>query len=256
MEREASAIPANIMRTMPYTSYVAVASYAAIFLSKGALWLLGALIANEVLNAGTKWLLRRVAPEATLLRRPDSAMDSGIYPQHYPRPSTTSGMPSGHAQTAALLLVLLAGIADTAEGGRMDDASGWGNVLNCLPWVYLSLMASAVMVSRTRFGGSLAVRVDGRIVAHHTVLQVLVGAALGACLGLAAWEWYAGRPFLVWLGIYIGIVMLVALAAIMDARTVRKRGDKANGETDSELSTEELSSDRAASTDETGSTRS
>merc|ERR1719476_1009162 len=94
---------------MPYTSYVAVLSYAAIYLSPEAAWLTGGLVLNEVLNAGIKWVLRKLAPESSMLRRPDGAIDSGIYPQHYPRPSTTSGMPSGHSQTSCFLAVVLTG---------------------------------------------------------------------------------------------------------------------------------------------------
>ena len=46
------------------------------------------------------------------------------------------------------------------------------------------------MLSRSRFAGLLAVNIGGRAVAQHSVLQILVGAALGISLGLAAYGLY------------------------------------------------------------------
>lgn len=251
MERETSSLPANLMRTMPYTSYVAVSSYAVIFMSVEAALLMGGLILNEVLNAGTKWLLRRVSgKDASLLRRPEGAVDSGIYPQHYPRPSTTSGMPSGHSQTAGFLAVVLTSIVqerystDAGELGDSADDMVLGRQSALVPILYIWLIALAVMVSRTQFGGPLAVRVDGRVVAHHTVLQVLVGAATGSLLGLAAVDWHSGRSCLLWLGLACVTLSLVATVAACGETRTAANAEKSES-SDSEWSTEEcLSSDR------------
>ena len=70
----------------------------------------------------------------------------------------------------------------------------------------MRLIALLVMVSRTRFGGPLAVNIGGRAVVQflgrsphflgklrvvemplrHSCLQILVGSSIGACLGVAA----------------------------------------------------------------------
>ncbi|CAJ1400383.1 unnamed protein product [Effrenium voratum] len=84
-------LPSNVMRTMPYTAYIAVGSYAVIFVSADAALLEVCLLTNEILNALFKFLSTRViGKEALLLRRPRGAADSGIYPQHFPRVSSSS----------------------------------------------------------------------------------------------------------------------------------------------------------------------
>eukprot|EP00913_Durusdinium_trenchii_P025274 g23726.t1 len=97
-------LPSNVMRSMPYTAYIAVGSYALIFWSQEAALLEALLLSNELLNAFFKKLASKlVGKEARWIKRPRGAADSGIYPQHFPKMSTSSGMPSGHAQTSALL---------------------------------------------------------------------------------------------------------------------------------------------------------
>eukprot|EP00435_Cladocopium_sp_Y103_P007065 s2004_g2.t1 len=87
-------LPSNVMRSLPYTAYIAVGSYAVICWSRAAALLEVCLLTNEILNAA-RWL-----------RRPRGAADSGIYPQHFPKLSTSNGMPSGHAQTSTLLATI------------------------------------------------------------------------------------------------------------------------------------------------------
>merc|ERR1712129_234854 len=213
---------------------------------------------NEVLNAGLKSLLRRVAgPESEMLRRPEVAVDSGIYPQHYPRPSTTSGMPSGHSQTAAMVAVIFTcavlqtpSAMDEGVSDLSQDSPGWRSYVGKLPLLYIWLIALAVMVSRTRFGGPLSVKVDGRTVAHHTVLQVFVGAGMGTFLGLAAVRWHAGSSYLLWLGLAIVLAVVVAIAGVISAGGASS--EKSSEESGSEGSTEEcLSSDMPCTEDST-----
>lgn len=236
MERHTTAIPANLARTMPYTSYVAVMSYAVIFESSAAAWLTFGLIFNELLNAGTKWALLRVTfGNSAMLRRPEGAVDSGIYPKHNPGPSSTSGMPSGHSQSAGFLAAILTNAVlrqplETSSGA-VETATLGLRFAVVPPILYIWLIAIAVMVSRTRFGGPLAVKFRGRSVAHHTILQVVVGAVIGSFLGLAAVEWYDGRRCLPWLCLVAAQISLIAVVAAVDARSARRRGvlDKPGG---------------------------
>eukprot|EP00434_Breviolum_minutum_P037939 symbB.v1.2.033643.t1/scaffold4209.1/size43054/4 len=57
---------------------------------------------------------------------------------------------------------------------------------NIVPLVYVWLIALCVMLSRSRFGGLLAVNIGGRSVVQHSCLQIFIGAAIGTCLGIAA----------------------------------------------------------------------
>lgn len=263
MERDHFSIPANIMRTMPYTSYVAVGSYAAIFFSAEAAWLLCGLGLNEVLNAGLKAALRKVfGAENSILRRPEGAVDSGIYPQHYPRPSSSSGMPSGHSQTAgflaAILMMKVSDAVDDSELGEGDEALP---VAWLLRLSYICLIALAVMISRTHFGGPLSLRVDGRTVAHHTVFQVIVGACIGLQLGFAAFAWYSGhwtgRSALLWHGFAALNFASVVVSAAMNAKgcpCARSEGDSKSDSSDEEWSTDEcLSSDNRATEESSAS---
>jgi len=233
---EANALPANLMRTMPYTAYVAVASYAAVFLSSNAAWLMLALVVGEVLNYTMKTCLRAlVGPEATLLRRPDGAADSGIYPQHYPRESLSSGMPSGHGQTSAFLsTVFTRHILERRWYSCATSCSIWEVVL---PICYVWLIAILVMVSRSRFAGVLGVRIDGRLVAHHTVLQVMVGATIGMCLGNSTFEWFSGHGWLVWFWPPPVILLLTAAGAVLDQRYVRTHDNSSGGSDEDDGST-------------------
>ena len=166
---EAWRVPANILRTMPYTAYTATLGHGIIFAHAPSLHLFGALILNELSNHAAKAVLKRTfGKDHPEIRRPEGAMDTGIYPQHRPTLSKSSGMPSGHAQTAWFLATVLAARA----GGRRSSL--------------LFLLATAVLVSlsRTRHGGLLAISVDGQVKACHTVPQVLAGAAIGIVAGL------------------------------------------------------------------------
>ena len=158
---DASPLLANVCRTMPYTAYVGVSSYAVVFGSWDAAWFFVGLLVNEVMNHLAKAILKKAGPSSSLLKRPESAADTGIYPQHHPTKSTTSGMPSGHAQTSAFCAVVLTHVV-------WDSGAAF-------PLCYIWSVSLLVMVSRTRFGGILAVSVGGKRVAQHTVLQVLVG---------------------------------------------------------------------------------
>jgi membrane-associated phospholipid phosphatase len=77
---------------------------------------------------------------------------AGIFPTHNPKLSTTSGMPSGHSQTAVFLAVVLHAKAKPGKAGL----------------AFLAAMAAAVLISRTKYGGPLAVAVNGPL---HTLLQ-------------------------------------------------------------------------------------
>lgn len=258
---EAAAIPANLMRTMPYTAYVAVGSYATIFWSGSAAWLFSALVVGEVFNAGAKSLLKKLAgPKAELLRRPDGAADSGIYPQHFPRASLSSGMPSGHSQTSAFLATVLSRYLLAQRGldgvpwqrcpDRLGSCAGslQAEPELVVPLCYIWTLAAMVIVSRTRFAGPLAVRVDGLAVAHHTVLQVIVGAAVGCLLGNAAFEWHAGGEWLPFLGSVAIVLGGVAMVAGVEARCT--------GAFDGSGSDQEPSSDSDKSRDAWGSSAS
>lgn len=214
---EASLIPSNVMRTIPYTAYIAVGSYAVVFRSSKAAWLEGGLLSNEILNAALKKMLRKIAgPEATLLQRPPGACDAGIYPQHYPKTSISSGMPSGHSQTSAFLAVALsseillqAGCSPT-DGCMGDAALSIGAVISLS---YVWLIAALVVVSRTRFGGFLAVSVDGHAVAVHTLPQVMVGTLVGACFGKGGVQWYYGHAWVLWVVVGMAIATCIGTVA-------------------------------------------
>lgn len=252
-------ILANLLRTMPHTALVAVGSYALIFRSWPAGLLQVGLLLSELLNAGLKLTLRKLAgPGSQLLRRPKGAADSGIYPQHFPQASTSSGMPSGHSQTSTFLATIFS--HEVLRQLRCDD--NIGNAEGCsqpdfvspsvaIPLCYIWLVACLVMVSRTDLVPVLSVHVDGRVVAHHTILQVVVGGALGASLGHAAVEWYDGRSWIWWALLPILVLLPVAAAALLE--TARRQPDRASdseqGETDidSDKSTEEGCSDLSIS---------
>lgn len=258
-KRDAGGLPANLMRTMPYTSYVAVASYAITFASSRAGWLMLALLLNEVFNAALKkFLTLLVGCEAILLRRPVGAMDSGIYPQHFPTESHTSGMPSGHSQTSAFLATLLTfevlHPSCGSPGEYTDSCSEQSSAAStALRLCFLWLLALCVMTSRTRFGGVLSVKVSGRIVAHHTVMQVVVGGCLGVALGFAARNWYDGQSWWPWFLLAVGIVVVTLCAAYVVEEYLyapcSAQSDKevADSESVGDKSTEGGSSDPASS---------
>jgi hypothetical protein len=165
---EAWRVPSNILRTLPYTAYTATLAHGIVFGHAPSLHLFGALIVNELSNHAAKAALKKAyGKEHPEIRRPDGAMDTGIYPQHRPQLSKSSGMPSGHSQTAWFLATVLS----ASSGGRRSSQ------------LFLFAVAALVTLSRTRHGGMLSIAVDGEVKACHTVNQVLLGAAIGMLLG-------------------------------------------------------------------------
>lgn len=249
---DAAALPANLMRTMPYTSYVAIGSYAVLFASEGAAWLEVALIASEILNSGVKKILKAiVGSDSKLLRRPEGAMDSGIYPQHFPRPSTTSGMPSGHSQASTLVAVALTSAVLQQE--RALNITEWSHLASepvvLLQLAYIWLISLLVIISRTRLAGPLGVKVDGRRIAHHSILQVLVGGLVGVFLGLAAVDWFHGRPWVAWLISAFSVLFAITLVAVFERRACSSSSDSEFDNklgSDSDRSTSSAFSDRSA----------
>eukprot|EP00429_Kryptoperidinium_foliaceum_P138197 CAMPEP_0176288616 /NCGR_PEP_ID=MMETSP0121_2-20121125/54065_1 /TAXON_ID=160619 /ORGANISM="Kryptoperidinium foliaceum, Strain CCMP 1326" /LENGTH=228 /DNA_ID=CAMNT_0017629313 /DNA_START=8 /DNA_END=691 /DNA_ORIENTATION=- len=224
---------------MPYTWLVATGAYAVVFRSSGAAWCEAGLVLNELLIAAVKAGLRKCGtPESRLLRRPPGAMDSGIYPAHFPKASTTSGMPSGHSHASIFLAVVAtcAALAEEALDGRPGLRQPQPSDAVSLTFAWG--LAALVVVSRTRFAGPLAVEYQGRKVAHHTVLQVLVGSFLGGCAGLAGTGWYFDAwPSWPFAALYACAVAGVGAAAAAEARaTARGRtppcacpGDSSDG---------------------------
>ena len=104
---EASHVLANILRTTPYVAYTAALTVGLVYPESGGLRLFGALVANEGLNHGLKALIVQILGKNELTARPKGARDCGIYPQHRPQVSYSSGMPSGHSQTACFLAGML-----------------------------------------------------------------------------------------------------------------------------------------------------
>ena len=104
---EASHVLANILRTTPYVAYTAALTVGLVYPESGGLKLFGALVANEGLNHGLKALIVQILGKNELTARPKGARDCGIYPQHRPQASYSSGMPSGHSQTACFLAGML-----------------------------------------------------------------------------------------------------------------------------------------------------
>jgi hypothetical protein len=182
---ESHQLLANILRTLPYTAYTATFVVGALFPSSGALPLFFALAVNEALNHLLKFALRALGkPGGPLdgptfraaIARPPGAKDCGIYPQHAPKVSTSSGMPSGHAQTACFLAdVLLRRAGEVGEVTLFARAMVVGTA--CL-----------VLLHRTQWGGKyVSVCVGGRVTGCHTVPQVLVGGAIGLAVARAAY---------------------------------------------------------------------
>lgn len=230
-----ASLPSNVMRTMPYTTYIAVGSYAIIAGSEDAAWLELCLLMNEILNAVFKFIPARiVGKQASLLRRPAGAADSGIYPQHHPKVSSTSGMPSGHAQTSGLLgTILTCYVLDLRAAREPETVSmidvrvhATASAHTVCAIAYVWILAAAVMLSRTRFGGPLRVSVGGRSIAQHTCLQVAVGAIIGVCLGFTAY-WCHLRRSGWWLGLVAACTVLaLATAGAYLAESLSERGLK------------------------------
>ena len=189
---ESFIVLANILRTAPYTvmgagrwegriafsmltrdpplpthpdcaqAYVATLSAGIIFNSRTWLSVFAALIFCEISNHLFKAILKRALGPA-YTARPVGAKDCGIYPQHRPKVSLSSGMPSGHSQTTGFLASLLLKMVEQ----RVPAAE------RALPTAYVLLFSALVLLSRTRFGGPfVSVSVDGKIAGCHTVLQV------------------------------------------------------------------------------------
>ncbi|CAK8999263.1 unnamed protein product [Durusdinium trenchii] len=225
-------LPSNVMRSMPYTAYIAVGSYALIFWSQEAALLEALLLSNELLNAFFKKLASKlVGKEARWIKRPRGAADSGIYPQHFPKMSTSSGMPSGHAQTSALLATVFTCHLLDLQPHMDPDLPGISTspleAKNVVPLVYVWLVALCVMFSRTRFGGPLAVNIGGRAVVQHSCLQILIGASLGLSLGISGFWLYLGQGGW-WLGLVVAVLVMslvIALALCLEAEPSSKQKD-------------------------------
>lgn len=173
---ESSKVLANILRTTPYTAYLASFTVGLCWPDSQGLRLFCALVANELSNHALKAVVKKqLYPQSPwLTARPPGAKDCGIYPAHYPTESKSSGMPSGHSQTACFLATLLLQLGNPNAIGRMFVIGYTGMVL----------------LSRTKYGGPyVSVSVDGKIPGCHTILQVVVGAIIGTVLGLWVGPW-------------------------------------------------------------------
>jgi hypothetical protein len=73
---EASALGANILRTLPYTAYIATLSHGLIFDHAPSLHLFGGLILNEISNHTAKFALKKVFGAGPIINRPPGAMDT------------------------------------------------------------------------------------------------------------------------------------------------------------------------------------
>lgn len=235
-------LPSNVMRTLPYTTYIAVGSYAVLCWSREAALLEVCLLTNEILNAVFKKLSTLLlGKEARWLRRPRGAADSGIYPQHFPKLSTSSGMPSGHAQTSTLFATIFTCYVLDLQPQADPDLPGMKvaplEARNIVPLVYVWLVAICVMLSRTRFGGPLAVNIGGRAIVQHSLLQIFVGASIGFPLGVAAFWLYLGQRGW-WLGVVLALVVMslvTVLASIAQRipppKVERKDSESADNDT-------------------------
>merc|ERR1711865_47671 len=168
---ESSKVLANVLRTTPYTAYTATFAIGCVFPASECMWLFIALICNELLNHGLKALCKKLPIPKEITARPTGAIDCGIYPQHNPTVSLSSGMPSGHSQTACFLAAVL-----------LQHSKGELRAM-----VFVLGYTGLVLLSRTKHGGPLvSISVNGQIPGCHTVPQVLWGAVIGSVLG-----WYA-----------------------------------------------------------------
>ena len=104
---ERSVLLVNILRTLPYTAYVSSFSLGVLFPESQGLKVFGFLMANEASNHALKLIIKSIFGVNSVTARPKGAKDCGIYPQRDPRPSGSSGMPSGHSQTMSYLCYLL-----------------------------------------------------------------------------------------------------------------------------------------------------
>jgi len=180
MERaESSVVLANILRTTPYMAYVASFTIGVIAPESHGIYLFCALMLNEASNHALKLAVKTTLGVSPLTARPPNAKDCGIFPTHHPKESKSSGMPSGHSQTAAFLAsVLIMHITAHVH----DD------MRRRLATTYVAVYAALVVLSRTKYGGPyISVVVDGRIAGCHTVLQVVAGTAIGIMLGTLAY---------------------------------------------------------------------
>lgn len=220
---ESPSLLSNVMRTMPYTMYIATGSYAIIFGSGNASWFLVGQFGNECVVHVLKKVLQMVAgKDHVIVRRPSGAADSGIYPQHNPTASTSSGMPSGHSQMSAFAASVLSHEVWIDAGCEHLHCTVRPVAAAVASVSFLWVVAALVMTSRTRHGGILAVRVHGKIIAQHSTIQVIVGAAFGGCLGEAAAEWQRSRPIGLWMGTAVVVFLLTVLAVKLDSGKVRR----------------------------------
>lgn len=206
---DVSSLLSNVCRTMPHTIKIGAISYALVFRSPDASFFAVGLAINSIANHLTKLFCKVLLGRfSNVILRPERAVDVGIYPQHYPRKSSTSGMPSGHAQTSAFSAVLLS--------RAVWDGTLWA----ALSLFYIWSVAFVVMASRTRFGSIFAVTVDGHRVAQHTFLQVVVGSLLGGTIGHAATQWwYDGTRRCVYILVALVAIFTVCVVGVWESRT-------------------------------------
>lgn len=167
---------------MPYTAYCAALAHGIIFGSTEGLLLFVGLLLNEALNHLLKFIVSKIVGKNEITKRPAGARDTGIYPQHLPKESTSMGMPSGHAQTSTFLATILL--------QHVFLRSQLGPAAKSRAASFIVIVAALVIISRTKYGGILCVHVSGKIVACHTVLQVVVGGMIGAAVGMVSFQSY------------------------------------------------------------------
>jgi membrane-associated phospholipid phosphatase len=173
---ESTKILANLLRTAPYTFYVASLSCGFVFPDSIGMNLFYALVFCELSNHLMKHVLKR-ALGVEYTARPKGAIDCGIYPQHNPRLSLSSGLPSGHSQTAGFLFALM--MRHINE--RLEPEQ------QIVPTIFVSLFAFLIVLSRTKYGGPfISISVRGKVPGCHTIFQVAMGSIIGIVLGYLA----------------------------------------------------------------------
>ena len=173
---ESTKILANLLRTAPYTFYVASLSCGLVFPESRGLSLFYALVFCEISNHLMKHVLKR-ALGVQYTARPKGAIDCGIYPQHNPKLSLSSGLPSGHSQTAGFLFSMM--MRHIQERLKPEE--------QLVPTIFVSLFAFLIVLSRTKYGGTVvSISVRGKVPGCHTVFQVCMGSIIGVILGYLA----------------------------------------------------------------------
>lgn len=180
---ESAFVLVNILRTSPYSVYLCALGMGLMYPNSGSINLFYALVVNEAVNHSLKLIVKKVFGKNKLTARPEGAKDCGIYPQQFPTLSTSSGMPSGHAQTTTFLASVLLQHRNVFHGYPIFTSPLSFDSGTTFIWVFSSL----VLISRTKHGGQyLSPSVGGVVNGCHTVLQVVLGGIIGVFMG-----WYA-----------------------------------------------------------------